>query len=111
VIGGIERVERVVVAAEQREIARALEVGHRFRRVRRARLLERRERFFVALELALRLSDAQQAQPILGVGSENLAVLGDRVGPAPLLEGELGGLGERDGRLAFLREGVTADEE
>src|SRR6185503_4101140 len=40
VIGGIERPERIVVAAEQREIARALEVGHRFRGVRRARLLE-----------------------------------------------------------------------
>src|SRR5688572_5737615 len=89
VIGGIERRERIVVAAEQREIARPLKVGHRFRRIRGARLLERRERLLVPLQLALRLRDAQPAQPILGVRGEDLAVLGDRLVPPSLLEREL----------------------
>ena len=102
VIGGVERRERLVVAAEQREIARALEIDHRLGRVRRARVLERRERVVVALQLALRLRDAQQAQAILGVRGENLAVLGDRVVPTALLERELGGIRNGRRRLAFL---------
>ena len=103
VIRRVERGERVVVAAEQCEVARALEIDHRFGRIRRARGLERRERVVVTLELALRLRDAQQAQAILGVRSEDLAVLADRVLPAALLERELGGVGDRRRRLAFLR--------
>ena len=66
-------------------------------------VLERRERVVVTFELALRLRDAQQAQPVLGVRGENLAVLGDRLLPAPLLERELGGVRDGRRRLAFLR--------
>ena len=102
-IRGVERRQRLVVATEQREIARALEIDHRLGRIRRARRLERRERVVVAFQLALRLRDAQQAQPILGVRGEDLAVLADRVFPAALLERELGGIGDRRRRLAFLR--------
>ena len=94
-IGGIECRERVVRAAEQREVARALEIDHRFGRVRRARLLERRERVLVAAELALGLGDPQQAQAILGIRREDLAVLRDRVLPAGFLERELRGIGDR----------------
>ncbi len=86
VIRGVERRQRVVVAMQQREIARALEVDHGFRRVRRARLLERGERVVVALQLALRLRDAQQAQAIVGALGQDLAILNDGVLPAALLE-------------------------
>ena len=102
VIGGVERRERLVVAAEQSEIARALEIDHRLGRVRRARGLERRERVVVALQLALRLRDAQQAQPILGVRGQNLAILADRVVPAAFLERELGGIRHGDRCLTVL---------
>src|SRR5262249_50093534 len=94
VVGRVERGERVVVAAQQGEVARALEVDHRFGRIRGAGLLERGQRLVVALELALGLRDAQQAQAVLCVAREDRAVLADRVFPAALLEGELGGVGD-----------------
>ncbi len=99
VIRGVERPERVVVAIHEREIARALEIDHRLGRVRRACLLERRERLVVAPQLALRLRDSQQAEAVLGIGREDLAVLADRVFPAALLERELGGVGYGRGCL------------
>src|SRR5690606_3769028 len=74
VVGDIERLQGLLVTAESGEVQRALDLDHRFRRLRGPRRLERLERRGVVAELPLRLRDAEQAQPVLRVLGEQLPI-------------------------------------
>ena len=91
----LELSQGLVRPAKPQQDASALYVNRRLRRAVLDGPLQRPERRLVATELALRLRDPQPAQPVLGIGLEQLAIFDDGVFPAPFLERDLRRLRDR----------------